>query len=282
MLRLHSSELRTYLDGPKHFSRRRKLDFVTLICWFMAGQRAAVQTGLDHFFAVVRNQADLVRQVTAQALSRARKHLPVAVFDDLSQCLLELVGQHVGIPFWHGLRVVATDGSSVRVTIRDAMRRIRYAQVFGLYLPGVEMMLHATLYSCDTGERQMLFEHLARLHHDDLLVMDRGYPASWLMAAMISRQLNFCVRVDATGSAAVKAFIRGQAIEAIVEMPAPSAQDALDYEIAREPFRVRLIRIITPDGLIRVLATNLLDPHAWPATDFGALYHQRWRIEEAF
>ncbi|WP_435382740.1 transposase [Crenobacter oryzisoli] len=28
--------------------------------------------------------------------------------------------------------------------------------------------------------------------------------------------------------------------------------------------------------------TNLLDAQAFPAADFGALYHQRWRIEEAF
>jgi hypothetical protein len=282
MLRLHSPELRTHLADAKHFSRRRKLDFTTLICWFIGGQRAAVQTGLDHFFAVVQNQADLVRRVSAQALSKARRHLPVAVFNDLSQHLLGLVRQHVGIPLWHGLRVVAADGSSVRLTIQDVTRRIRFAQVFGLYLPGVEMMLHATLYSSDTGERQMLFEHLDQLCRDDLLVMDRGYPASWLMAALISRGLNFCMRIDATGSAAVKAFIRGQAPEAVVELPAPNAQDALDYGLACEPVKVRLIRIITPDGLIRVLATNLLDTQLWPAADFGALYHQRWRIEEAF
>ena len=28
--------------------------------------------------------------------------------------------------------------------------------------------------------------------------------------------------------------------------------------------------------------TNLLDPAAFPAREFGDLYHQRWRIEEAF
>ena len=32
---------------------------------------------------------------------------------------------------------------------------------------------------------------------------------------------------------------------------------------------------------MRVLATNL-DAQQAPAADFGALYHQRWRIEEAF
>nr|WP_308418186.1 transposase [Chitinimonas sp. BJB300] len=31
-----------------------------------------------------------------------------------------------------------------------------------------------------------------------------------------------------------------------------------------------------------MLMTNLLDAERFPAADFGALYHRRWRIEEAF
>ena len=276
--------LRTrHLADPKHFSRRRVLDFVTLVCWFIGGARAAVQTELDRFFAVVQDQADLVRGVSAQALSKARQHLPVAVFTELMQRLLELVDEHLPIPRWHGLRVVAADASDVRLTTRDATRRvIQFAKVFALYLPGVEMMLHATLYGSDTAERQMLFEHLELLKPDDLLVLDRGYPASWLMAALIARELNFCMRIDSVGGQVVKTFLRGNAAEAIVQLPPPNRWDAADYELAREPVTVRLIRVITPDGCIRVLATSLLDTQRWPASDFAALYHQRWRIEEAF
>jgi hypothetical protein len=178
--------LRTrHITDARHFSRRRKLDFVTLICWFVGGNRACVQTELDHFFAVLRNQAELVRCVSAQALSKARQNLPNIVFTDLAQHLLALVDQYIGVPRWHGLRVVAADASDVRLTTRDATRRvIRYAKVFALYLPGVEMMLRAALYGIDTGERQMLFEHLDLLGDSDLLVLDSGYPASWLLAAL--------------------------------------------------------------------------------------------------
>ncbi|OTP79357.1 transposase [Caballeronia sordidicola] len=35
-------------------------------------------------------------------------------------------------------------------------------------------------------------------------------------------------------------------------------------------------------GKVRVLMTNLLDSARYPASQFGDLYHQRWRIEEAF
>jgi hypothetical protein len=135
--RVHSTGLRTrHVTDPRHFSRRRKLDFVTLICWFLGGNRACVQTELDRFFAVLRDQAELVRGASAQALSKARQNIPLAVFTDLTQHLLALVGQHIDIPLWHDLRVVAADASDVRLTSRDVARRvIKFAKVFALYLP---------------------------------------------------------------------------------------------------------------------------------------------------
>jgi hypothetical protein len=276
--------LRTrHIADARHFSRRRVLDFVTLICWFIGGNRACVQTELDRFFAVLHNQAELVRRVSAQALSKARQNLPQTVFVDLTQRLLALVEQHMGVPRWHGLRVVAADASDVRLTARDATRRvIRCAKVFALYLPGVEMMLRATLYGTDTGERQMLFEHLELLGEHDLLVLDRGYPASWLMAALQARAIRFCMRIDGIGGKPVTAFLRSGAPEAIVTLAPPNRPDAADYELERTPVTVRLIRVVTPDGRVRVLATNLLDANSWPAAEFGALYHQRWRVEDAF
>ena len=39
------------------------------------------------------------------------------------------------------------------------------------------MALDFELYAPEVSERQMLFEHLASLRRDDLLVLDRGYPA---------------------------------------------------------------------------------------------------------
>jgi hypothetical protein len=69
--------------------------------------------------------------------------------------------------------------------------------------------------------------------------------------------------------------------EQVVTLPAPCKQDALDYEIAATPCEVRLIRHVFGHK-VRVLVTSLLDLDAYPTGDFGALYHSRWRIEEAF
>ena len=46
--------------------------------------------------------------------------------------------------------------------------------------------------------------------------------------------------------------------------------------------RRRLVRVVLSTESINVLATSLLDTAAYPAGEFAALYHARWRIEEAF
>jgi hypothetical protein len=144
------------------------------------------------------------------------------------------------------------------------------------------MMLSAELYSASVGERQMLFEHLPKLDTKDLLVLDRGYPARWLIADLTQQSIAFCMRVDQTGFVAVKSFLRSGKTEQIVTIRKPNAMNCKDYECQPLPSKVRLVKMITPNGRWSVVMTSLLDSLAYPASDFAALYHSRWRIEEAF
>jgi len=247
-----------------------------------------VQSELDAFFANLANRADLVREVSAQAFAKARMQVSAAAFTLLNDHFLALVEAQFGFPLWHGLRVVAGDATVLRLTLfgkthdgKPFARHIVDAIGFALYLPGIEMTLAAKLYSPNVGERQMLFEHLDKLRHNDILVLDRGYPACWLFAALIQRERHFCMRTDSLNFSAIHAFRRSGLAEQIVTLPAPCKQDAIDYETAATPCKVRLIRQVFGHK-VRILVTSLLDMAAYPAADFGALYHSRWRIEEAF
>lgn len=249
----------------------------------LSGFKASVQNELNALFAHLANQADLIRLVSAQAFSKARKHLAHHAFSALNSRLLELVHAHLPIPRWHGLRVVAADASKMQLFLQDATgRMVREAIAFALYLPGLEMTLAARLYSPSTGERQMLFEHLDGLTADDLLLLDRGYPARWLIALLTQWGIPFCMRADDSGFSAVKAFLRSTLPEAMVALRAPDATDCADYECAPTPTTVRLVRVVTPNGRVHALITSLLDATAYPAEGFADLYHSRWRIEEAF
>ena len=93
----------------------------------------------------------------------------------------------------------------------------------------------------------------------------------------------FCIRCDMSrGFRVVREFMRSGQSEQLVILRAPNARDAQDYECPATPTTVRLVRVVTPNGRQHVVMTSLLDAVAFPAVVFGALYHGRWRIEEAF
>ena len=131
----------------------------------------------------------------------------------------------------------------------------------------------------------MLVQHMEQLSNTDLLLLDRGYPARWLLSLLNHRKQSFCMRVEQSGTggfACARAFLRFGLAEQTAALRAPDGRDADDYECPREPQTVRLVRHVAPNGALRVSMTNLMDAALFPASAFGDLYHQRWRIEEAF
>ena len=287
---MHSPEFHALAragDQPSAFTRRRKLPLPTLVSVMLCGLPRSVQAELDCFFGHLQHQAALLQHVSAQAFAQARTKLAAHSLGALNDFLIGRLEQTGALPRWHGLRLVAADASPLRLALRASHvpRAAPTEQIaFGLYLPGAEMMLRAALYSPLQGERQMLFEHLDALGPDDLLLLDRGYPASWLVSVLNHREIAFCMRVDksASGFAAVEQFIRSGLAEQQITLSAPPRKDATDYQCPAQPQSVRLVRQVAPSGAVRVLMTNLLDTERFPAELFAELYHRRWRIEEAF
>jgi len=223
----------------------------------------------------------LVHAVSKQAFVQARAKLLLTAIAHLNDWLIARAAQDGFLPRWRGLRLVAAAASTRRFGLRAShVKRAALADqiLFGLFLPGPDLMLAASLHSVhERGERQFLFQHLDRLSPDDLLLLDRGYPCRWLVAVLNQRAIKFCMRVDnSSGFACVRAFVRSDALEQVVVLPAPNKRDALDYEGPRKPQRVRLVRNVSPSGEQRVLMTNLFDDKLYSAGCFAGLYHKRW------
>ena len=165
--------------------------------------RKSIQSELDEFFAHLSQRAQLVRKVSEQAFAQARAKLSLTAIPLLNDWLIERAEHYGFVPRWNGLRLVAADASAPRLGLRAShVKRAALADqiLFGLFLPGCELMLAASLHSVQTSERQMLFEHLDRLSGSDLLLLDRGYPARWLVAALNQRGIAFCMRVEKSGN----------------------------------------------------------------------------------
>ena len=280
------ARLARHPEHPRAFTRRRRLPLPSLIAALLSMRNQSLQAMLDGFYAAVRGPEGPLRGVCDRAFAKARDHLHQPALVALNDWLVQRVEAAGRVLRWCGLRVVAGDASVMLPAVRVCrLRRGTVAgeqRLFALYLPGAELTLHASLHSAALAERSMLVEALDTLGPDDVLVLDRGYPAAWLVALLDARGIRFVMRCDNdSGWAAVKAFMRSDAAEADVTLKPPSARDVRDWGCPTGPPTLRLVRQIAPNGQQRVLATNL-DAVRYPAASFGDLYHQRWRIEEAF
>jgi len=249
------------------------------------------QSLLDSFFsnlhASVGGGAELVRGVSDRAFAKARSHLYMPALTWLNDWLIDRAQTAGAIQRWRGLRLVAADASVLMPAIRKC-HRTRFAasadqRLFALYLPDSELILHASVHSADTSERAMLMQALECLGPDDVLLLDRGYPAAWLVSLLCERGIRFCMRCDkqVSGWSVATQFLRSGEPQATVTLNAPSAQDVQDWKCASSAPEVRLVRHVSSNARVRVMATNL-DPADFPWECFGELYHKRWRIEEAF
>ena len=291
--------IETHRVSPSDFTRKRCLSADILVAFLlqMVGGRS-LQVGLDQFFFALGGGVTLARVVTKSALSQARKKLLPSALAALGALWvrewLAVAGEHR----WNGFRVVAADGTCLRVPKwRETQEAyglgpngdgsVVMARVVGLLAVASNQMVHAEIGSYADGERNLLLRGLGALSADDLLILDRGYPAWWLFALFGQRGIAFCARLDSCGFAKVKQFSRSGAAEQIIEVPLKGSGLAKLGNAGgkAEPgtvLRLRLVRVVLSTGSIEVLVTSLLDTVAYPAAEFAALYHARWRIEEAF
>ena len=300
---LRSAEfVAAHRQRPADFTRQRCLSLDVLVAFLlqMIGGRS-LQVGLDQFLGALAGGAGLTRVVTKSALSQARKKLKPSALAALGALWVREWLACAGELRWHGWRVVAADGSCVRVPRwRETQEAyglgprkdgsVVMARLLGLLAVASRQMLHVEIGGYGEGERSLLVRCcLGALSPTDLLVLDRGYPAWWLFALLAQKGIAFCARLESCGCGQyeVAAFVRSGKTEEIIEQRLSASAlgtlvQAGGQRVKGLTLRLRLVRVVLPNGRIEVLVTSLLDLSAYPASAFAALYHSRWKIEEAF
>jgi hypothetical protein len=283
--------------GTKDFIRTRLLPFPTLILLFMNMLKGSIQDELDGFFQAI-DQTDVPeRKVTSGAFCRARRKLQPAAFVDLTRHLLRFFYEHFDVRRWRGMRLLAIDGSTLRLprtpevmehfgtwnsALGDPCPLARTSQMFDVLN---RISVDALVAPKGQGERELAAAHLDHVGPGDLLLLDRGYPSFWLFDLILSAGAHFCARVPVSGWNIVEAFHASGHRQQTLWLPA-SAQARKFYREAQsttEPLRIRLIRIDLPQvAEPEILMTSLLDQTAFPVSLFKELYHLRWPVEEEY
>lgn len=279
--------LARHRDHPRAFTRSRKLPLPKLVACLCGFRGGSVQSELDSFFAHMGTGLDVLRSISDRALAKARAKLHVPALWALNAHLIRQMQLQGLLPLWKGRRLVCAD-ATVLAPAQRACHRTRHLaapsqRALGLYLPTNEVMLHVSVGPESEGERQMLFDQLDLLQPGDVLVLDRGYPATWLVQLLHQRGIDFIIRCDSTrGWAAAQKLLRSGSEECWAYLGATHADKVATWELdGPAQMHIRLVRHVSSSGSIRVMVTSL-DQRMATVAELADLYHGRWRIEEAF
>ena len=234
------------------------------------------------------------KSFSKSAFVQCRKKIKPEVFKHLSSILINefYTDNGAAVKLWNGFRLLAVDGSIVRLPNTRELRKIygaaknqsktaiAQARVSILYDVLNNYALDSQISPLKTGEISLAYRHLEHCRIGDLVIYDRGYPSYDLMFEHIENKINFLIRVRHNFNNVTKAFINSNKNSSIVNFYPVQKSNISDKPYNRgTPIKVRLIRVKLPNGEIELLITSLLDLKCYPVSTFKELYFKRWKIE---
>jgi len=279
---------------PTDFSRKRKLPAQALITFLLSFLRGSYQNELDRFFNILNQSETIKRVVSKAAFSKARMKLKYQAFIELNHKLNQFFEKHFRLKTWRDFRLLTIDGSTIRLphteNIQNHFRawKVRQgrpspmARLSQLFDPLNIITVDAIISPKSQGERQLATNHLLHLMPNDLLLLDRGYPAWWLFALILSMDAQFCARISKKWKIVRSFFDSGEKQRIVfLTIPNTSVRQANELGLKRKPLKLRLVRLGSDDNPI-VLITSLIDTVNYPYSQLSDLYHLRWPVEEDY
>jgi hypothetical protein len=243
---------------------------------------------------------EVAEVASASAYCQARRKLKPELFIYLNQLVTdsyyELSTKDGSLQKWQGRRVLGIDGTYLNVPDTSETRHCfsvqtnqhesgERVQALGSVLYDVmnDVGLAAGL-SEKRGEREFIFDHyLERTAAGDVIVMDRTYADSVVMAFWLKYGRDFVIRCPRGGFSEVVKFWASAATEREVELTVPVAQRGRARSLGVGPaLRVRLVKVELESGEVEVLATSLLDGQRYEREELKKLYGLRWGVETYF
>jgi hypothetical protein len=282
--------------SSKDFSRTRSLPFITVVLFLMNLLRSSIQNEIDSFFKAVSGSDVADRKVTDSAFCQARKKLSHSAFIELIHKGVEFFTAHFSPKTWHGFRLLATDGSTIKVPRSEEVsnyfgvwnpakgERCPVARVSQLFDVLNHIIIDVLIAPKFHGERDLAAQHFAHIGPKDLILLDRGYPALWLFHLILDKGAHFCARLPISLWKAARRFSASGLDEKIIIIyPTPKSKKmCAQLGLPATPLKLRLIRIDLGTEEPEVLISSLMDTATYPHALFKELYHDRWPVEESY
>lgn len=280
----------------RDFTRKRKLPFASLVLFMINIVKQTLQKELTHFMELIKGEKN---NITKSAFSQSRIKLKPEAFIELNNCLIEEFYTDNIIEKWNEFRLIAIDGSKLILPThsKELMEKfgelsngmiIPQAQVSSCYDILNEIILDVQLETLQVNELNLAVRHLKKLSKGDLIILDRGYAATWFYYILKINNLDFVNRIPRGFIKVAEEFRISDESDKIIDINVPPQKSRYGlqrHDVAKEqiqPFKLRLVKVILDTGEIEVLATTLLDKEKYPLEIFKDLYFNRWGIETNF
>jgi hypothetical protein len=269
--------------------------FIFLLSLTASGKSEGVDGKSGTFFRHARRSGlwPEAEAVHRSSVTKARAKLSWTAFEQVHQEAVRLAYElwpHAEEDTWLGLSVFAIDGSKYRLPASDELRQA-FDPDSGLDHPGkghYPYCLVSTVYDvfrrlpiarsvrpiAEANEREEVKALLPLIPPGGVLLFDRGYPSYDLIAYLTRYYSGYWLfRCPAQSTfPAAEAFVRSGQSQALI---------ALRYS-KTQTVTVRAIRLVSPDGTVSVLLTNLIEASRFSTEAVIALYFRRWGVETQY
>ena len=272
--------------GKNSFTRKRKLTFPTVFSMILKLVTKSLSVECEWL------EPDPSRIAPSkQAFSKARYNIAHTGFQELLELSVDILYRNPKVGTWRGYRVIAADGSSLRLPDSKEVEREfgRFKcnagegkkPILGRVSLFVDLctslILNARLANWGVGEQTLAQEQLPEVvnklrslgQEQFLFVYDRGYPSYRFIEQHNELKVDYVFRLQ---KGAYKKI--WQKVE--------SGETDFILELDNVTQKVRVVTIPLPSGELEVLLTSLLDQEKFPLSDISKIYFLRWHIEECY
>lgn len=231
------------------------------------------------------------------ALTHARSRLPTRVLKALAARVIRET-EPVPRP-WRGRRLLALDGTTVSMPREPALfdhygvhrvrtTTVRYplARFCSLLGVGASTLVAYRFGPFTTSEMAMATEMLGSVGPGDLVLADRNFAGSPMLARLLARGTDFLMRKNARLIVERLPVVRRLGRDGfLVDLPVSKPARRKDPTLP-ETVRIRIFRATwtapSGEGLTEWFVTSLLDPKRFKKRTLARLYHERWRAETGY
>lgn len=289
---------------PKAFTRRRKLDFPTMIGSMLNRMSKSLAVEINQFLYKFGWKKNLT--VSKQSYSEARHKLKYEAFIDLNDTLIRGYYQKSGHQLYQDkYLLLATDGTNYRLPNEEELieefDQMDNGQSQAVLAKGVKiydvlnrLTIRSRLSDYRTAEEKNFdacWPHVLELidpsSQQILLLGDRHYPSFRRFIELDNQGVDFLFRCKSDFCNEVKAFAAGEEEDAILKIDLTKKwrpQGLKKQGVTNPPdeLKVRIIRIPLEDKADIFLLTSVLDQQELTTTQLQELYPYRWEEETSF